>query len=149
MNGDYRVLLVDDNDLNRTLARTVLTRSTHPITAEITLVEADSLAAARTALETGPVDLILLDMHLTDGHGSTLAAELAQRSDRPVIIAVTASVLPEDQRAFRAAGCDDLLAKPYRPQQLINALATHLTGRPVPTGDQQMGGRVGYRRVGP
>ncbi|MEV8510663.1 response regulator [Actinoplanes sp. NPDC051475] len=127
MSGGYRVLLVDDNDLNRTLARTILTRSTHPITAMITLVEADTLAAARTALAAAPVDLILLDMQLPDGHGTTLATELATHNNRPAIIAVTASVLPEEQQSVLAAGCDDFLAKPYLPQQLIDIIAVHLT----------------------
>lgn len=123
----YRVLLVDDNDLNRTLARAILNRSTNPITAQITLIEADTLAAARTALAAAPVDVILLDMHLPDGHGLTLAAELVHQPIRPAIIAVTASVLPEDQRAVRDAGCDDFLGKPYQPQQLIDTLTAHLT----------------------
>ena len=131
MSGGYRVLIVDDNDLNRALARTVLTRSTHPITAQITLIEADTLTAARTVLATETVDLILLDMHLPDGHGTTLATELTAHADRPAIIAVTASVLPEDKQGVRAAGCDDFLAKPYRPQQLIDALTAHLA---PPTG---------------
>lgn len=126
MTDQYRILLVDDNELNRTLARTVLARSTHPITDKITLIEADTLAAARAALTEAPADLILLDMQLPDGHGTTLAAELAHHADRPAIIAVTASVLPEDEHAVRAAGCDDFLAKPYRPQQLIDIITAHL-----------------------
>jgi two-component system KDP operon response regulator KdpE len=65
-------------------------------------------------------------MHLPDGHGAILATELTAHADRPVIIAVTASVLPGDQQAVRTAGCDDFLAKPYRPQQLVDALAAHL-----------------------
>lgn len=128
MNTSYQILLVDDNDLNRTLVRTILNRSTHPITDQITLIEADTLAAARTALTTAaPVDVILLDMHLPDGHGLTLAAELREQPDRPAIIAMTASLLPEEQQAIRAGGCDDFLGKPYQPQQLIDALTTHLT----------------------
>lgn len=128
--GGYRVLLVDDNDLNRTLARTILTRSTHPITTMITVVEADTLAAARTALATAPVDLILLDMQLPDGHGTTLATELATHNNRPAIIAVTASVLPENHAAVLAAGCDDFLAKPYLPHQLTDIIAAYLTPTP-------------------
>jgi CheY-like chemotaxis protein len=126
MNDNYRVLLVDDNDLNRTLVRTILNRSTHPITDQITLLEADTLAAARGALSATPVSLILLDMHLPDGHGLTLAAELGRQPTRPTIVAMTASVLPEEQQAVRAGGCDDFLGKPYQPQQLIDALITHL-----------------------
>src|SRR3954451_2568890 len=102
MTDRHRVLLVDDNDLNRTLERTILTRSRAPIAGAVDLVEADSLAAARTELAAAPVELLLLDMQLPDGHGLDLAAELVTRKERPVIIALTASVLPAEQAAVRA-----------------------------------------------
>ncbi len=129
MNSGYRVLLVDDNDLNRILARAIQKRSTHPISAQITLIDADTLATTRTALAAAPVDMILLDMNLPDGHGLTLVTELSRQPTRPVIVAITASVLPEDQQAVHAAGCDGFLGKPYQPQQLIDTLAAHLTAR--------------------
>jgi two-component system KDP operon response regulator KdpE len=124
-----RVLLVEDNDLNRTLARAVLARSHEPVARACTLVEAFDLAAARAALAAGPMDLILLDLQLPDGNGLTLAEELATRpkADRPVIVALTAAALPEQQDAALTAGCDDFLAKPYRPHQLIDVLVTHLS----------------------
>ena len=124
----HRILLVEDNDLNRALARTVLARSDDPIAARCGLVEATSLGAARTALAAGPFDVVLLDMHLPDGHGLTLVDELTTQPNpsRPVIVALTASALPEQRDAAFAAGCDDFLAKPYRPQQLIALLTTYL-----------------------
>jgi CheY-like chemotaxis protein len=85
-------------------------------------VEADALTAARTALAAAPVEMILLNMHLPDGHEITLTAG---RADRPVIIAVTASVPPEPE-ALRAAGCNDFLGKPYQRQQLVDILTRHL-----------------------
>jgi|1186.fasta_scaffold224102_2 two-component system KDP operon response regulator KdpE len=124
----HRILLVEDNDLNRTLVRTVLARSDHPVARHHTIIEAGDLAAARAHLAAAPVDLILLDMQLPDGHGLDLARELSRQPPpaRPVIIALTASVLPEQQNDVRAAGCDDFLGKPYRPHQLIDMLAAHL-----------------------
>jgi CheY-like chemotaxis protein len=123
----HHVLLVEDNDLNRALVKAVLARSDHPISRNVTLIEAGGLAAARAALAAAPVQLILLDMHLPDGHGLTLAEELTRPNVvRPIIIALTASALTEQQQAAHAAGCDDFLAKPFRPQQLIDLLNTHL-----------------------
>jgi two-component system KDP operon response regulator KdpE len=126
-----RILLVEDNDLNRVLVRTVLARSDHPVAQDITLVEATDLASARTELATASFDVLLLDMHLPDGHGLALAKELTAHHDRPrpVIVALTASVLPEQQDTVLAAGCDAFLGKPYRPHQLIDILATHLLTR--------------------
>ena len=128
----YRVLLVEDNDLNRTLVRTILARSADPVAKEVTLVEGGDLATARAELAATPVALILLDMQLPDGHGLSLAEELTAEADgeRPVVIALTASVLPQEQDSVRAAGCDDFLGKPYHPRQLIDVLTSHLPSAP-------------------
>jgi two-component system, OmpR family, KDP operon response regulator KdpE len=124
--GARRILLVEDNTLNRTLVHTILSRSDHPVVQQCTVVDATTLAEARAELRAAPVDLILLDMQLPDGHGLSLAEELAAQPARPITIALTASVLPEQQNTVRAAGCDDFLGKPYRPQQLIDVLVTYL-----------------------
>ncbi len=122
----YRVLLVEDNDLNRTLVRTILTRSAAPVARAVTLVEAADLATARAELAAGPIDLVLLDMQLPDGNGLSLAEELSAAPERPVVVALTASVLPQERDGVRAAGCDDFLGKPYRPGELVDVLAAHL-----------------------
>ena len=126
MNVGHRVLHVDDTDLNRTLARTILARCTDPVISGIALTEVETLAGARQALDGETFDLVLLDMHLPDGHGLDLARELTGRQHRPTIIAITASVLPEERQAVLAAGCDAFLGKPYRAQQLIDLLTAHL-----------------------
>jgi CheY-like chemotaxis protein len=145
----HRVLLVEDNDLNRTLVRTIQARPADPTAQAVTLIEAADLAAARAELAAVPIDLILLDMQLPDGDGLSLAHELATEtgSKRPVVIALTASVLPqhEHRRAqqephglggladqqdhVRAAGCDGFLGKPYQPRQLIDILTAYLPSR--------------------
>jgi CheY-like chemotaxis protein len=136
----HRVLLVEDNTLNRALVRTVLTRSDHPVAQQTELTEAIDLSAARAALAASPFDLLLLDMHLPDGHGLDLAQELNTQSTqpRPVIIALTASVLPEQQATVLAAGCDAFLGKPYHPHQLIDLLATYLHAATPPEPPRSM-----------
>lgn len=125
----HRVLLVEDNDLNRKLVRTILSRSKDPAMQAVTLVDAPDLATARTELAATAVDLVLLDMQLPDGDGISLAEELrdAQGPARPTVVALTASVLPEQQKNLLAAGCHDFLGKPYNPQQLIDVIAEHIT----------------------
>jgi two-component system, OmpR family, KDP operon response regulator KdpE len=127
MTPPNRVLLVDDNDLNRTLVRTILARSKHPAAKAADLIEADSLATARAAL-TEPVTLVLLDLQLPDGDGLTLARDLTTwpPATRPVIIAVTAQALPEQLQAALAAGCTSILTKPFLPHQIIDLLDAHL-----------------------
>jgi two-component system KDP operon response regulator KdpE len=122
------ILLVEDEELNRTLVKAVLSRSTEPAVRAAQVVDATSLAAARDRLAADHVDLILLDMNLPDGNGLTLARELSESgAPKPTVVAVTASVLPQDRVAAIDAGCDDFLDKPYAAADLVAVVARHLT----------------------
>jgi two-component system, OmpR family, KDP operon response regulator KdpE len=123
-----RVLLVEDEELNRVLVRAILARAEPSAVRGADLVEAGSLAAARTALTGEAVDVILLDVNLPDGNGLELAAELSSAPARPTVIALTASVLPHERAAAMAAGCDAFLDKPYAAADLVTILASHLSG---------------------
>ena len=125
------VLLVEDEELNRALVRAILIRTTDPTVRAISLSEAGTLAEARRALAARPVDVVLLDLNMPDGHGLTLATELAAgpAADRPEVIALTASVLPQERAAAMAAGCDGFLDKPYVAADLVRIIAAHLERR--------------------
>lgn len=136
MNGDdrLRILLVEDEDLNRSLVRAVLARAAVTAVRDAEVVEANSLARARERLRDDDVDVVLLDMNLPDGNGLVLANEIAAdrgaaAAPRPAVIAVTASVLPEDRAAALAAGCDGFLDKPYAAAELVAVVAEHLSWR--------------------
>ena len=119
-----RVLLVEDNELNRSLVRAILTRTRHPALTGALLTEAVDLAQARKALADQEFDVVLLDVHLPDGSGLTLAQEVVDRpGGRPPIIALTAAALPREQAAALDAGCDTFLAKPYTSAELVDAIA--------------------------
>jgi two-component system KDP operon response regulator KdpE len=126
-----RILLVEDEDLNRTLVKAVLARAQIQAVRDAEVLDAGSLAAARRRLQDEDVDLVLLDMNLPDGNGLTLARELAAQGSvedrqRPAVVAVTASVLPQDRAAAIAAGCDGFLDKPYAAADLLAVVADHL-----------------------
>ena len=127
------ILLVEDEDLNRTLVKAVLARAQIAAVRDAQVVDAASLATARERLAGEQIDLILLDMNLPDGNGLTLARELADGSvptgpRKPAVVAVTASVLPQDRAAALEAGCDGFLDKPYAAADLIQVVANHLPG---------------------
>ena len=125
-----RILLVEDEELNRTLVKAVLSRAAVIEVRAAEVLDASSLAAARRHLADEDIDLILLDMNLPDGHGLTLARELTGASNpgrpRPSVVAVTASVLPQDRAAAIEAGCDGFLDKPYAAAELVAVVARHL-----------------------
>jgi CheY-like chemotaxis protein len=131
----HRILLVEDEDLNRTLVKAVLARAKIDTVRAAEVLDASSLAAARQRLHDERVDLVLLDMNLPDGNGLTLARELASGADipagrpRPMVVAVTASVLPQDRAAAIEAGCDGFLDKPYAAADLVAVVAEHLPAR--------------------
>lgn len=119
-----RILAVDDDPLNRALIRAIVVRASDPVVRSAVMHEAATLAEARTLLDREPVDLVLLDMHLPDGLGLSLAAELRTQPQvaRPAVLALTASVLPAEQQAALDAGCDAFLAKPYQAAALVAAI---------------------------
>ena len=129
--GTARVLLVEDEELNRVLVRAILARSPDETVREAALTEAPTLSAARAALADAPVDVVLLDLNLPDGNGLSLASELATRdgAERPEVVALTASVLPQERAAAMAAGCDGFLDKPYAAADLVRVIGTHLRRR--------------------
>ncbi|AEV88088.1 response regulator mprA [Actinoplanes sp. SE50] len=126
----HRILLVEDEELNRMLVKAVLSRAGVDAVRDAELVDATTLTEARARVHDTELDLILLDLNLPDGNGLTLARELksAPPADRPkpVVVAVTASVLPQDQKAALDAGCDDFLDKPYAAADLVATVARNL-----------------------
>jgi CheY-like chemotaxis protein len=124
-----RILAVDDDPVNRTLIRASIARSRDPTLAGARLSEAGSIREARSKLAEEPADILLLDVHLPDGLGFELAAELREGSAPPSILALTASVLPDEQRAAMEAGCDAFLAKPYLPRALVEAIRSLVAQR--------------------
>jgi two-component system OmpR family response regulator len=105
----------------------VLARSADPVLRSASLLRAASLAEARAALATGPVDVVLLDMGLPDGHGLSLAGEV-RRTGRggPAVVALSGSGTEHEDAAL-AAGCTAVLGKPYAAAQLRAVLAAALS----------------------
>lgn len=119
-----RVLLLEDEGVNRSLVRAVLSRAPDEALRSATLVEATTIEEARAHLAAQSVDVALLDVRVPDGNGLDLARELAggPPGTRPAIVVVSASVMGPERDAAIASGCDAFLAKPYRPAELIETL---------------------------
>jgi two-component system KDP operon response regulator KdpE len=126
--GRVQILLVEDEPLNRELVQAMLHRATHPMLKDAQVIEADSVALARTKIAETAFDIVLLDVQLPDGSGLTIAEEInaGPPGRRPSIIALTAGVLPEQHAAAVKAGCDTILGKPHTSAELIAALTAHL-----------------------
>ena len=119
------VLVVEDNDVNRMIAREVL----HSL--GLGVVEASEGMQALEQLARHPIDLVLMDcqMPVMDGYAAT--QEIRKREARlglarlPVL-ALTANAFEEDAQLSRKAGMDGHLAKPYTREQLRTLLKNWL-----------------------
>ncbi len=122
-----RILVVEDLEHNRELFRTVLARAGYVVQT------APDGRAAVAALQAGAFDLVLMDiqMPVLDGLSATREIRKFEGPARDVtIVGMSANVLPEQLRAFEAAGMDDHLGKPFRRAQLLEKVAAWL-GRPA------------------
>jgi signal transduction histidine kinase len=119
-----RVLLVEDNPINQSLARAMLNRLG---------VRATLAADGREAVEQvagAHFDLVLMDcqMPVMDGFAATaeIRAREAGAPTRLPIIALTANAMQGDRTRCIDAGMDDFLAKPYTYAELSAMLARWL-----------------------
>ena len=121
-----RILLVDDNELNREIAHEAILR--HFENAEI--VEATNGKEAINTLETEPFDIVLMDMQMPTLSG-TEATRLIRASDtipdpELPIIALTASTTQEDIERALNSGMNTHLSKPFKPYQLAAVMGEAL-----------------------
>jgi len=117
--GPLRILLAEDNPVNVKLATRLLERMGYG--ADI----ANDGREAIDALERADYDLVLMDVQMPglDGLDATRAIR-TRWPDRPVrIVAMTANAMEGDRETCLAAGMDDYLSKPIRPDELARALA--------------------------
>ena len=117
--SSLRILLAEDNAVNQKLALRLLERLGFQAD-----VAANGLEAL-DALERQAYDVVLMDVQMPELDGLDAARRICERwpaQARPRIIAMTANALPEDRDACLAAGMDDYVAKPIRPEELEAAL---------------------------
>ncbi len=117
-----RILHIEDNASNRKIVRYLLRDTPHQL-----LEATNGQMGLEMALAEEP-DLVLLDIQLPQLSGYEVTQLLRQRerfADTP-IIAITSYALSGDDNKALAAGCNDYIAKPYRPQQLLDCLAKYL-----------------------
>ena len=114
-----RILLAEDNAVNQKLALRLLERL-----GQQAEVAEDGLAAVE-ALERADFDLVLMDVQMPRLDGLEATRRIRDRwPDRRVrIVGVTANAMAGDREACLAAGMDDYVSKPIRPEELARAIA--------------------------
>ena len=114
-----RILLAEDNAVNQKVALALLDRLGY---------HADVVWNGREALEAlerQRFDVVLMDVQMPELDGLDATRRICEHwppEARPRIIAMTANAMLEDREACFAAGMDDYVAKPIRPDALAEAL---------------------------
>jgi signal transduction histidine kinase/ActR/RegA family two-component response regulator len=121
----HRILVVDDEPINREVAKTQLEALDLIVDSAEDGVEA--VAMARTGLYAA----IFMDMQMPNVNGLDATRQIRQLPDYKFvpIIAMTANVFDEDKAQCHAAGMDDFLTKPFTPDQLFATLLRSLSRR--------------------
>ncbi len=115
---DKRVLLVDDDNINLLLGKTILEKFSCPFDI------ANNGKEAIEKIDKGRYDIILLDIHMPDINGIEVAKYLRKqmKDTRTKIIALTAAAMKDDIIKYRIAGIDDFIIKPFREIYLYNKI---------------------------
>ena len=118
--ASLKILVAEDNPVNRKLAVKILEKRGHKIT-----VAGNGLEAL-AALETGAFDLVLMDIQMPDMDGFEATAAIREKergaARRQPIVAMTAHAMKGDDQRCLDAGMDGYLSKPIRAEELYALL---------------------------
>ncbi|HEY9024723.1 MAG TPA: response regulator, partial [Burkholderiaceae bacterium] len=119
-----RVLLAEDNAVNRLIVGTMLTR----LGAEVIEAANGSEAIAQASRAPGHVHAILMDLHMPeiDGLEATRRLRAQPATAHLPIIALTAAVLDAERAQAHAAGMNGFVSKPAGEGELLRALWAYL-----------------------
>jgi CheY-like chemotaxis protein len=136
-----RILVVEDNALNRLLLHDLLELRGHQV------IEAANVDEACVLLDAEAFDLLLLDVYIPGGGGEAVIQEVRKRAalDHLPIIAVTSLAMPGDRERLLSSGFQGYLSKPIDTRTFGPAIEAYL--RPSrPSADDAHIGEI--RRVG-
>jgi CheY-like chemotaxis protein len=120
-----KILLVEDNEMNRDMLSRRLVRSGYEVV--IAVHGEEGVALARTASP----DLILMDMSLPvlDGWQATRRLKADPATREIPVISLTAHAMAGDREKAREAGCDDFDTKPVEYTRLLSKIEKLLEKR--------------------
>ncbi len=122
-----RVLVVEDNVANMTLAKFLLESAGH------TVLSATDAETGLTLARAQKPDLVLMDIQLPgmDGLQATALLKAGVATARIPVIALTALAMKGDEERIRAAGCDGYIAKPLSYRDFLTTISAQLAKSPL------------------
>ena len=120
-----RILLVEDNPMNRRVAQFLLKAQGYIVD------EARDGQEALEMLKTSLPDLILMDLQLPglDGYTATKIIKQDPVTKNISVVALTAYAMSGDAERAAEAGCDGYITKPIDPDEFSKTVASYLKNR--------------------
>ena len=118
----WRILVADDNRENLLLLKSLLE------SVGFFVLEAKNGKEAVAAFKKESPDFVWMDMRMPVMNGYEAVRQIRQRpgGDTVPIIAITASAFKEQRDEVLAAGCDDMVIKPFRPHEIFEVIGRFL-----------------------
>lgn len=117
----HRVLLIDDNDVTRTLLRGILKNADYEIVGEAGNGELGLEMALRLRVEA-----ICLDVHMPKSNGLAVLKQIKEQMPRTAVVMVTGHCDRETVQAAIANGADGYVVKPFNSARVLDAMKTAL-----------------------
>jgi signal transduction histidine kinase/CheY-like chemotaxis protein len=118
----WRILVADDNRENLLLLKSLLEK------VGFFVLEAKNGQEAVEAFKKGSPDFVWMDMRMPvmDGYEAVRQIRRCAGSDTVPIIAITASAFGEQRQEILAAGCNDMVIKPFRTHEIFEMMGRFL-----------------------
>lgn len=117
---EYNILIVEDQRENRLLLRSLLNQ------VGFNSIEAINGKDALEKFKLNRVDFIWMDIRMPVMDGYEATREIRKLSKDIVIIALTASLFKDQRESAISAGCNDLLHKPYKHEEIFQKMREYL-----------------------
>ncbi|WP_068088610.1 TMAO reductase system sensor histidine kinase/response regulator TorS [Polycladidibacter stylochi] len=127
--GSLKILLAEDIETNRLVAKALLQKQGHAV-----IIAENGVEAVESAVREKP-DLILMDISMPEMDGLDATSLIRSHEDKAIasipIVALTAHAMGEEVRRCLERGMNGYLAKPFEPQDLVDVIHRVLQGKTV------------------
>ena len=114
------LMIVEDNKINQVITKKMLSKK--EITSDIASNGMDAIDLAKN----NKYDAILMDIHMPGISGEEATIEIRKFDKTTPIIALTAISLDDSLESFYAAGCNDVVTKPFKPEVFYQKIGENI-----------------------
>ena len=114
------LMIVEDNKINQVITKKMLTKK--EITSDIASNGEDAVILAKENV----YDAILMDIHMPGISGEEATIQIREFDQLTPIIALTAISLDDSLESFYAAGCNDVVTKPFKPEVFYQKIGENI-----------------------